>query len=254
MKLRFNVTGNVRLGLAVALAAALPLRAHDQPANCAPCPPPGDLLRPAADFSQWTEVYVYPTDPAKPGAPAVPSTLITRRVVTKTRQIVHEQLFNANGPALDRWFVDRVQYRRTGAGATWFQNQAESVDPGHNFQFDPLPPNGFRGLDWVTTQTYAGTVTFGGRPCLVYIPGGAKGINLASPAIMQDNFKALHDVLFVDAETRMPVEFRREGVTRDYQFASAPSGMQTLPDDLLAQMKAADAGRARLDLRAPLPY
>lgn len=217
----------------------------------------GQPLHAAPDFHQWTITYSYPEDqktngqgaatgaanpfPASMGDP--PRTILT----TKTGTIIHEETTSVSGKLTDAWQVDGSFYIKYPGQSLWMA--CEKANPSESATRLRvallLPPSGFRGLDWIKRQAYAGRTKTDYGDCLIFVPGGlsAVGGDLSSQKL--DSFPIL---AYVDAATRLPVRIRGQDGTRMFTFNQlASNSPQTLPDALTAEIKADNAIQAQRD-------
>jgi hypothetical protein len=88
----------------------------------------------------------------------------------------------------------------------------------------------------------------------VFAPGGAAKLDLSNPAHIKELLAAKPLVAYVSAETRLPVALRSGAITQRFHFASPPSVMQSLPAELLDQIRKGEQARQRLYQPAPRPY
>lgn len=223
-----------------------------------PSLPTGALLQTAPNYSQWEVVFTY-TDEQKQdkSTESKPKVLFTgaetrvRKVLTtKTGRILHEEYTNIAGRAWEIWFSDSNQYQKSGTATIWFESRPGQGGDG---SYDPVPPSGFRKLDWIVPSNFAGTILNGNSSCLVFTPGGSQKLDLSDPAQQAAAIKAAPVVALIDAETRFPIVVRTQSEVRTYRFGPAPTQMQILPNDLATQIKQGDEGRARLYVPAPRP-
>jgi hypothetical protein len=219
--------------------------------------PDGPLLRPAPGFSQWVITYSYAEDRAPkptvaPGQAPLPTpAFVLARprtiVTTKTGSIVHELVTDLQQHERENWYVGARQYRKDQDSPVWLEYEP---DPHPDIHYSPLPANGFRDLDWISSRTYSGRASQAGQSCLVFkTTEKVKSLDSALPL-----GKEYALVAYIDAKTRLPVEVDIDKETRTYQFDSPPSGMQALPDDLTRQIKTAAAGRAIMSQQAARPF
>jgi len=250
-----NLIGKIFLGAIVAALATSPSAlAQNKPLEGAP-------LNAAPEFAQWTITFSYPDQraPKTPNSPpAIPPASDGRPkeiVTTKTKTIVHEETTEGRGTKSEKWYVGATQYRKDPGATIWFANEPSTlVNVQKDFHYTPLPPSGFRGLEWLTPETYAGVISYQGRNCLVFLPGGAAAIKLGGPGAPYPALAELPNVAFIDANTRLPLEVRNGGIIQFYQFAREAPSMQALPPDLADQIKKGEEGRKKLDARPPRPY
>jgi hypothetical protein len=211
-------------------------------------PPAGPLLNRPPDFSQWIVTFSYADERARSQTastssvgPPPPAYLKLRpRTVTtiETNRLVHEIIAVIAGPQQNKWYIGNVQYWKIADEPNWYVNKPGPTGSIED-SYTPLPPSGFRDLDWITEATYADTENYAGRQCLVF--------KSTTTADKVDKAR----VAYIDIKTRWPVEVRIAGEVRTYEFVAPPSEMQTLPDDLKQQIGQGEKVRARMDLRAP---
>jgi hypothetical protein len=229
-----------------------------------PVIPAGPLLRAAPEFSAWVVKYVY-ADDKKPGAtpssPAQPLPGSTSKrprqiVTTKTGRIVHEEVTDLSGAKAERWYVGSTLYTKPGDQSPWFQSDNSGKD-GAFFDsgYVPLAPNGYRDCDGITPENFAGTtVANDGRPMLVFVPGGAKKLDLRNSNQQREQMAKQSTIACVDAEERRPIVLKDASVTRIYEFKAPPAAMQSLPPGLADAIRKGEEGRARLHQPPPRPY
>jgi len=222
-------------------------------------PPPGPLLESAPAFSQWVITFSYPEDRQKSSnsapLPAYASTRLRTITTTKTKNIVHEEFVDASGRKFDVWHVANKQYRKLFGSKVWLENSAGEVNNGSATDYMAFPPTGFRDLDWLSDQNYAGTVKYVGRDCLVFVMNAPPGLDLSSANTPPDKFESFGMIAFIDLGSRLPVEIQTNGVMRTYQFTDPPpDAVLKLPPDLSEQIKKGEEERARLNQRPPRPY
>jgi hypothetical protein len=211
-----------------------------------PAPPDGPLLAPAPDFAQWTVTFTYPKDPSQKdnAAPAAPETRTKTIITTKTKDIVHEETINGLGAKREDWHIGTVQYALVPGSTTWYQGSAKS----------DFPAKGFRDLDWVTEDNYIGRGSLAGHACLIFAPSSPQRASGQNGAGLMESLDTLPTVAYIDAETRLPVQVRENGVSRAFQFASPPTEVLSLPPDLEANLQKVEQTRARLSQPPPRPY
>ena len=136
----------------------------------------------------------------------------------------------------------------------WYGSDGQLVgNSGIAPNYHPLPAIGYRDVDFIKEDNYAGTIPYKQKPCFVFVPGGTGTINLSN-AKDAKKLEKLDTVGYVDAKTRLPVEVRSHGETRVFQFDPPPKRMQTLPTELVAQIRRGNDARTRLNQPAPRPY
>lgn len=239
-----------------------------------PVLPAGSLLRPAAEFSRWEITFTYTDDKKKDSASekseaantknhsatpdAVPDSSSNRPrkiLVTKTKRIIHIEQTDMSNRKSDAWFNGSTKYMKDPSGSAWMPLDPVSVaHTGQAVNYDPLPASGFRGLELVKDSNYAGSIEYGGTTCLVFVLGGYKKVNLQDGAKGLKQLDTEEKCVYIGSETRLPVAVRTRGELQSFHFDSQPTAMQTLPADLLAEIKQADEARARLLQPAARPY
>jgi hypothetical protein len=194
--------------------------------------------------------YSYPADRPENKQSARPSSFdpaAPRKVlVTKTQDIIHEETWYVSDKKLDKWQQgERFYFKAPGLSFWAAYDQASQKN---NLTLDPkllpFPKTGFRGLDWIGTQTYAGTMKSDkGNLLLVFVPQNADKLDV-------NDAKALERqslIAYIDVETRLPSIVRERNVVCTYAFYPPPGTIQALPPDLAAEIKAGDEKRAKLN-------
>ena len=148
-----------------------------------------------------------------------------------------------------------MQYSKAAGDTLWYWSDGRQTSKStSDASYHPLPAVGYRDVDFITEANYAGTMPYNKRSCLVFVPGGANALDLNHAKDAPKKLAGIDTVAYVDAETRLPVEVRSHGETRVFQFDPPPKRMQTLPAELLAQIRKGDDARTRLNQPAPRPY
>ena len=193
-------------------------------------PPPSGVLfqKRAPVFSQWT-VFCNPAKvqsntvaDEKGGVAAAKAPKFSQIItVTKTKNIIQEQILGANGQRKETWSVDNLQYL-TIAGSS----ERQVMDRGAiaklyaaGIDFTDFSKTDFPGLEWVTPNDYVGTSKVMGRDCILF--------SKTDPEKPQFTF-----VAHVDMQTRLPVLLQKDNEIRVYQFGAPPQAMLALPRDL----------------------
>jgi len=233
--------------------------AHAQSADDAQ-PPSGPLLASAPDYSQWVVTFTYPEDKnptsgadASGPAPAYLTTRTRTITTTKTHEVIHEEFVDGRGEKFDEWHVGNIAYTKGSGSNLWGELDPSDLANG-SAHFQPLPASGFRNLDWITKDSYAGTMKYSGRDCLVFTLVSPHKTNLFKLTTPESQLESLATYALIDAETRLPVIVKAEGMTRLYQFKNAPTEKLTLPPDLAEQLRKGEEGRKRLNQPMPRPY
>jgi len=217
--------------------------------------PNGPLLNSAPAFSQWVVTYAYPQDqiPPQPGKSSPINPSLPRKITTTiTKQIAHEDIFTVGGTHLDRWQVGRITYTKFPNIGFWamFKPDDQKNDLSSHQDQQPLPENGFRGLDWLDVKTYAGTMDVSKVPCLVFLPAGSGSPEIKDFASVQ----SLPTFACIDEKTRLPALVKEDGVVRIYTFLPPPASVQTLPPDLAADIAKAKEIQAKFDVAPGKEY
>ena len=176
-------------------------------------------------------------------------------MTTKTGRTIHEVRLDILGHGTDTWFDAGVQYTKFEKDSAWYRSdRSTGGDTSAEASYHPLPASGFRDLEWIKAENYAGTAPYDKHDCLVFVPTGADKLDLNGAGDAQKKLKALDTVAYVDADSRLPVAVRTRGDLRTFQFDPPPMEMQTLPVDLTTQVKKGEDARTRLNQTAPRPY
>ncbi len=216
--------------------------------------PSGPLLNSAPAFSQWIITISYPDDKkengvANPSDPAkpIPENLAARPrtiTTTKTGEIIHEETVTVGGNKLENWQINGDFYIKFPGNSFWSAYE-KSGPPTSDSRVALLPACGFRGLDWINKYTYAGKIKSASGFWLVFVPGGRETVNAQDPTKLKV-LDTLPTLAYVDAETRLPVMARADGVTRAFSFTQPPpTSLQTLPADLADEIKKGAELRAK---------
>lgn len=235
------------------MVVVLMLGSLDAPAQTPADRPEGVLLKKPADFAKWEVTYSYAKSDVpggRPPTPAEPKTLLT----TKTGNIVHEQATDLQGRITDTWHTGPTQYRKPAGETVWYQPVAPSDGQGGSSDYAPIPPNGYRQWDWVGEGSYALTLPFENVPCLVFVPGGRKTVGEDDEKKAAAKISAMPVVAYVNAETRLPVALRMGNVISRLTFQPPPSSLQSLPPDLLEQLRKAEQSRKNLFQQPARPF
>jgi len=250
------ITKILCLGIVLTSGIAICAQAQQIPVKQRPVPPDGPLLNSAPDHSQWVTTYIYPQDQPKGDdaaqLPALPPTSPRKILTTKTGNIIHEETVDVAGNKTDKWQEGSTLYLKPKNQAHWgvsssaFRHNNPKDDPFEN----PLPANGFHDLDWITKDTFTGSIQSAQSTLLIFVPMGADKVDLSDPKKSQDHLDSLQEVAYIDAQTRLPVSLRIGKVVRTYTFLPPPSSMLALPPDLQREIKQGEERTARL-LRSP---
>lgn len=238
------------LGAILAVCWVTPVIQAQQPSPASkpkPPPPSGPLLAPAPDFSEWQIAFAYPQDKKDKQKTPVPTPLnpeLPRTIlVTKTQKVIHEQIALVSGKTMSKWQLGQDFYLKPPGQSYWgFYNSTYfKNNPTSDATYMPVPENGFRDLDWVSGETYAGTIQSAAGAYLVFVPENARTIDVSNAKALQ----AATKIVYVNAQTRLPGTVRLGDVVRTYTFRPPPAAPQSLPADLAAEKKKSDEINAR---------
>jgi hypothetical protein len=220
--------------------------------------PSGPLVASAPAFSQWVVTFSYPEDKnnSSVSAPAPPPAYLKTqtRLITTTRtdNITHEEIKDGSGAEFDEWHVGPVIYSKDSTSSVWGEIDSTSDSRNGSPTFAPLPPGGFRDLNWISVNDYLGTIKYGGRDCLVFA-AGRESIH-SSPEDALKNPASFRSIAIIDAQSRLPVQVMMGGIIRIFQFRQPPTEKLSLPPDLADQLKKGEEGRQLLNRPMERPY
>jgi len=221
--------------------------------------PVGPLLKPAPDSASWTVAFAYPEDANnKQGSDG---TLLhpemdarpRKMVVDKTGTTMRIETIEVSGRIKTKWYLGDTQYSLPPGQKLWIESKASSgeFDPSYEQQ----SAAGFSDFEWVSEDTYLARMFFGGRSCLVFVPGGASVLDAAGPNVDAKKIQAIlaaqPTIALVDAETRLPYLFRNRGEVQTFVFGPPPSAKLSLPVELDQMIKRGMEAQTRL--LAPIP-
>jgi hypothetical protein len=239
--------------------------AFSQQADDAPQAPAGPLLRSAPDFSEWTVTCHY-TDEQSPKAgeaptpiPASMGGLLKRtrtETITKTGDIMRVVTVDIAGNSSEKWYDKGAQYTKPPGSTEWFSaSNNEPADTKNAYFTQPLPASGFRDMEWINDQSYAGVIQLGEYQCLVFTPGGLHADDTKDAAKQRTALAAKSKVAYIDANSRLPIALRLPGEVRQFQFSDPPPSVAlALPADLAAELQKSEAAVAKLLAPAGRPY
>ncbi|MEI8342193.1 MAG: hypothetical protein WCH43_11760 [Verrucomicrobiota bacterium] len=226
--------------------------------------PEGPLLNSAPNFSKWIITYAYPEDQIKTSDTGNPPQRLLpyqskrprTRITTKTGEIFHEETIDISGGKYEKWQFGSEMYVKTPGLSYWGVLDSRS----HNEKVTaveedslPIPASGFRGLDLVNKQNYAGLIKTSHGENFVFIIGGSNELDLSNSKTANAKLETLANVIFIDASTRLPVIVNTPEVKQTIVFAPPPTATLVMPSDLSAQINNAKALRAKLIRPGPLP-
>jgi hypothetical protein len=248
---KFSLWGIARV---IVLAATLPLTGHGQERTTTKDAelPSGPPLKPAPPFSSWTVTFSYPQDRPTVGTdqpPKSPPPNSERKVATtRTEKIIQEVTVSVSGEEFSKWQIGEMFYVKPPSQSFWGECDERFVidNPTSDPRMLPVPESGFRNLEWIDKDTFAGRLESAGNEYLIFIPGGGGG---AEPHTLA-TLRTLPRFALVNAKTRLPSYVKDLGHSRTYVFATPPAEMQKLPADLLQEIQEGKERRAQV-FRAP---
>jgi len=221
--------------------------------------PSGPLLKSAPDDANWTVIFAYPEDAAKkPSSDKIalsPQMAARPRkmVVDKTGATMRVQTIEVSGRIKDKWYLGDTQYTLLPGQKLWMESKASSgeFDPSYEQQ----SATGFSDFEWVSDNSYLGRMSFSGRSCLVFVPGGISLLDAAGPNVdakkIQAMLAAQPIIALVDSDSRLPYIFRNRGEVQTFVFGPSPSVKLSVPVELAEMIKRGMEAQARL--LAPIP-
>ena len=209
-----------------------------------PSAPVSPLVLPSPDFADWTVTFQLAGDA---GAKSADPNRMQSAHIIKTGNVVSQKWVTTGGSQSERWASAGTEYVKSSGSPTWYL----TVAPMTNAPI--VSPSGFQNVDWITADTYVGTIKYQGRECFVCVPLTAGPMDLSAGST-QDQLASLPTVAFIDAQSRFPLEIRIHGEIDSFQFGPPPTQTQALPDDLLAAVKRGQEARNRAEMSGPKPY
>ena len=220
--------------------------------------PSGLLLSPVPEYSKWTIFFSYADDrkPADKPPGALPLGRPRQTTITKTRDLIREVVTDTAGKQSEIWFSGQDQYIKPPGDDTWHTSTSHAGALSVNlYHMEPLPPSGFRKLEWIMPRNYTGAIKYKREgTAFVFVPGGSNTLDLDRVADVKTLLEDQCVVACVDSETRLPLVVKIGDEIRVYSFGSPPDGMQVLPSDLAQQIQRGKEGRLRLGAPALQPY
>jgi len=183
--------------------------------------PPGPLIQlRAPEFARW----VITCNPKKAGE-STKYQFSKRIVVTKTKDIRHEEITDESGHITEKWcccnsifWTDPLEKKRIALG-----NSIEAAgDLYVNYSKTDFP-----GTEWISASNYSEIKSFVGQDCIVFKE--RRTGDQESSSVLPNADSA---VVYVDLKTRLPVYLQRGGEIRIYQFEAPPQVMLALPLDI----------------------
>jgi hypothetical protein len=191
------------LGLLSTRAGALAQDVINYPA---PKPP---FVAPVPENAEWTINVEYPKEPKpSPDAPKRNDWRYVEVKTTKVGKVKRDLITSRDGVKQEHWFVDSMLFRTDSLGEVSVSDlrAAEAADPDEEI---PSVPSGFPGVGWLKLDNYVDIVTFEKRPSYHFLKGEAEA--------------------WVDAETKLPVAYRRGNVLYRFTFGPRPTGPLVMP-------------------------
>jgi len=149
-------------------------------------------------------------------------------VVIKNGRNFHSDIVLENGMELEEWWVGGVQVlRKKGESVLVVSRQK-----GEPFYMS-YEESDFPDVSWLAADCYSGTQRINGRLCLV--------------------FKKDESAAWIDAETRLPVQFLENGVIKSYTFLPRPDASIVIPPEVSKEIAAVQELKARASRHAPRP-
>lgn len=235
-----------RLAWCLALfASVLCARAQQTTDKSKPEIPSGNLLACVPENSQWVVTFFYPQDRSKDAAlPALEKTLPRKIITTRTCELIHEETCDVSGEKSDKWQVGTTFYLKPPGqkfwgeyDPAWFHNNLPTSPA-----LSPIPLKGFQDLDWISRETFAGSIKQNDKEWFVFIPLNAREVDVAKPA----DLNAQPVIAYVDASTRLPVRYKNRDVVRSYSFAPESPPRLVLPADLAQEIRDGKERRAKV--------
>ena len=267
----------MKLYNAIAILLAVALTPQAQAQTEPPSRPPGILLQLRAPaISQWT-VTCYPSKtPANAEAEnktasdssAVKSSQFT--TVTKTKNIIHEQVSMPNGQRKETWTVGGLQFLTLPGSTEREVKDCASIARvrAENFTYTDFSKTDFPGLENLTPDDYVGTSKVMGRECIVLrkeTPAAPKedrmdlkkeelDIEALTQPLPSSEKDKTNLVACVDLQIRLPILVEQDGEKRIYQFGAPPQAMLTLPKDIQQDLERRAREREQMGRMPARPY
>jgi hypothetical protein len=178
--------------------------------------PQGPLLNRLPDFAMYEIDFTYSSDgkqaPPKPSLSVVAVMPPRKVTVTKTKPILHTLVVDTLGRSLESWFDGTTAYIQSAGNSGPYAFSTDKI--GSVSRFLNVGQNDFPDVDWVSPATYVGLQPMGNGSCLVFSDktGGAK--------------------VWVDAASRFPVRWEKNGEVRTFKLLQAPTESLELPENI----------------------
>lgn len=188
------------------LSSRLSVHAQDA-ANYPPPKPP--LVAAVPENAEWTITVEYPKEAKL--APDAPKHHDWRPVEVRTTKVgktKRDLITTRDGVKQENWYVDAMIFWTNGQGEVSVTDlrAAEGSDP---MEDSPSVPTGFPGVGWLKLDNYVDVVMFEKRPCYHYVRDEAEA--------------------WIDAETKLPVAYRRGKILYRFSFNPSPVGPLVMP-------------------------
>ena len=179
--------------------------------------PSGPLINTGGDFAAWKIQFTYATD-KKQGANAVnrappqsfqqpnsiPSSPPREITFFRTKPLWHAVIIDTVGEKMDEW--------SNGGPRMFIVNDRRPILAPSNAGFATVFPdftNGFPDMDWISLSTFSGLQNLEGRPCLLFTQNDVQ--------------------VWIDSETRYPVQWQKGGEKRVYHLLPQPTQALDVP-------------------------
>lgn len=214
----------LRTLLTGAAALILPGFSFGQSPDAAPERPTPPLVAAPAEYAHWRITAAPAKHPAS-ATPLAPKTELQEIEVRKGPSTACMIQRWSNGKSSEAWIAEGYHLSRYPALPDIYVTALALRPAGLNDGMADFHAV-FPGFVWLDEKFFAGTEKKEGRTCHHYVDG--------------ENAREA----WIDAESRLPVAFRRENTIFVYSFLPRPSQPPTLPDPFLRELirhKSADA-------------
>jgi len=247
------------LGLAITFSFLSGLHAQEA-VERAPLPS-GALMARAPGMARWRITFTSqaapaPSQAAAPsqgkGAPR-PAPEIRQINVTKTGNSYYREVVMDDGSGVDAWLVRGAQVTKVkGRSELWF---GQGGGDGYGISYSD---SDFPEFNWATARTYDGLEKVGDRVFIVFkkqVPRLDEEVlrHLPSAALanaMQDSLEAK---LWVDLQTRLPVQFATSEKKETVTYLPEPSGPIVAPPAVQSQLAALEKMNEDANKHSPHP-
>jgi hypothetical protein len=174
--------------------------------------------------------------------------------VIKTGTAYYRREISDNGDALLQWCLDGIELTgKSDKGPFLFSDGNDSSIFELSYRGSDFPD-----IAWVGPDNYAGVDVVGGVKCLLFkkqMPRIKESLIKRMTARTQD--AALKDTLettvWINSETRLPVQETMPGQRLIYKFLAAPNEQLTIPPAAAQEMQAWRAQKAVMNRPWPTP-